>query len=267
MKKLIYIPIFLFCLFSEAQSNKVEWFLEISRQQANVVTGDAIEVLNPLFYYNPSTIDVDAISDGDALSGANVWTDASGNGYDLTIGTGTFELNIQTGVGRQVRWTSSAYLDVPSASELDLVPGTDEFTIVYRIGEGINPTGSGYPLAKAPSSTSLRTGPFFSAAQTYSGFFVGGSTSSFSDSSAPANHLLIAVISTTSLDVWIDGVQVITGGTVGTGDPTGQSWNIGGRTDGSYLAGTGFTMDLVALIPKAINSTERAAIETEFQIN
>lgn len=34
MKKLLYIPIFLFCLFSEAQSNKVEWFLEISRQQA-----------------------------------------------------------------------------------------------------------------------------------------------------------------------------------------------------------------------------------------
>jgi hypothetical protein len=226
---------------------------------------DAIMATTPEFFYSPSSIDADAVSDGDAITGANAWTDASGNGHDLTIGSGTFELNVQAGVGRQVRWTSPGYFDVPDDPSLDVVPGTDEFTMIFRVGETLNPDGSGYAIAKAPASN--RTGVYFDAPGSFADVLVGGTGTAATPDTFSANSLVIVVVGTTTFDMWVDGTQVVTGGTVGTGDPTGQSWNIGGRTDGSYLAGIGYTTDLVAMTKKAISTAERQAIEAQYQIN
>lgn len=264
MRFVLYIAL-LFCV--AAQGQLFDKYLPLALQQASgSPSGDAIEVLSPLFYYNPDTIDLDAVSDGNAISGANAWTDASGNGYDCTVGGGTITLNVQSGVGRQVQFTNG-WFDIPDVSALDIVPGTDAFTLIWRFGELAPQASGGWSVSKAQATSGPRIGAAFSAANTYNSVNVGGTTAVPSPSnSATANSLAILVVGTSTWNMWVDGTQVITGQTTGTGDPTGQSWNIGGRTDGSFL-GSGWTLDLVALIPSAISSGERTAIESEFQIN
>lgn len=254
--------IFILLLFSMAGYGQGGFYLASIKQANN----DPFLAASALFYYAPESIDSDASTDGTSLSGANVWEDLSGNGFHCTIGGGTFVLNIGS-TGRQVQWTSSAYLDIPSDASLNLVPGTDEFTIVFRIGDGVNPGGSGYAVGKAPADTGLRTGAWFSGAGAWGGMYVGGTNTAPSPTTVAANALNIITVSTSAMNWWIDGTQIVTGGTVGTGDPGSQSWNIGGRTDGSYLAGSGYTMDLVVLIPGVITSGQRAAIEAIWQVN
>ena len=226
-------------------------------------TGDAITVLNPLLYLTPASIDPDVTTDGAALT-SPFWEDTSGNGFHATTGGGSFVLNIGS-TGRQVEWASSAWMDIVDDPSLEL-EGT-EYTLIWRIGDTRNTGATGYVLAKAPAGSSSRTGAYFSGTNTYGEIYVEGANRTITGNPYAANSLAIAVIGPTTVNMWIDGVLVVNNQAKGTGNADGQSWNIGGRTDGSYLAATGFTLDMVAIIPSALTTPQREAIEAEFQIN
>lgn len=220
-----------------------------SIQQASGV-GDAISSLSPVLYLEPPG------------SSDTQWNDSSGNGLNGTIvGTITPTANSLT-----YEWVfnGTSYFDFSDDPLLDFTPSTDEFTIIWREGD-TRPT-TGYAISKQGSS--LRQYGFYYTGSSL-GVYIGntGSTSGVISGNTNNNRLFIAVVTTTTLNVWMDGVQVYTDQAIGTTVATGQSLNVGSRTDGSFLIGNGEALDLVAVIPSAINGTQRAAIETEFQVN
>ena len=227
-----------------------------------------ILALTPTAYFTPESIDPDVTVDGNALSG-NIWEDVSGNGFHATAGGGTFELNIGS-TGRQVGWTTSGYLDLPDNAALEFDPATDDATIICRIGDQTAVTASGYLVSKAHATAAQRVfGQYFTAAAVATNGYVGGSQFAMSNGSMPNNALVIAVISGGVLNIWVDGVQTVTNFTIGTTAVlTGQSWNIGGRSDGGYMAAASFTMDMVAIcVGSAATEGQRLAIQNSYQVN
>lgn len=210
-------------------------------------TEDSIMILDPQGYYDGTSGDSDS------------WDDISGfELHGTEVGTITFT--------DQATFDGSSYYDLPDSDFLDFAPTVDEFTIVYREGDTA-PTTSGYAISKRTSSTS-QYGAFTYSGGTLNDFFLGGVNESAVNVTQANNRLVILVVTTTTVNAWIDGEQVVTASTaIGSELSTGQSANIGGRTDGSYLLNNGATLDIVAIIPKAINTAEREAIESEFQVN
>lgn len=221
-------------------------------------TNDAIEAVSPVAYFTASSIDPDVTIDGNSIS---VWEDMSGNGLKA-IPQGTIDLN--TSAGRQIEFDGTSYLTVADNSVLDFTPGTDEFTLIFREGDVIS-TAGGYGVSKA-GATNRQYGIDYVLGE-LAEIHVGGVISPLSGVPVGTNRLVIAVITTTTVNVWVDGVQVLTGGTIGTSVNTGQQVNIGGRTNGSYLMSAGSQIDLVAIIDQAIDTAEREAIEDEFNVN
>lgn len=222
---------------------------------------DSISSLSPLVFYSPTSIDSSATLDGDPVT---IWEDISGNNLDATS-VGSITLNVSS--NRQVEFNGSSYFDIPNDASLNLVGGTDEFTLVLREGD-VQSLSSGYLIGKAS------TGPFTVqygiayGGDILNGIYVGNTLSGFTNLPSGPNRLIIAVVTTTTVNVWINGIKVLTDGPVGTSvTNSGQSANIGGRTDGSYLMDSGSQIDLVAIIPSAINDSQRLAIESQYDLS
>lgn len=235
-------------------------------RQEQIPTGaqDAIEVLNPIMYLDGGSIDATATTEGDPIS---TWDDKTANNLDVTqTGTARPVLHIATGGGRQARFDGTDdWLDeTTNNSLLNLLPGTDEFTIVVREGD-TKPT-TGYYVSKATTSAGNRQYGIFTTAVDRIQTYVGGVQENEPiANTATTNRLFIVTVSTTLVNLWVDGVIEILDGSIGTNTDAGQSLNVGSRTDGSFLYDG--DMDLLAIIPGVITQTEREAIETEFQIN
>lgn len=220
---------------------------------------DAILTLSPDLYVNNTSIVAVGTTNGDNLT---EWTDLSGNGNDAAPGVAPDYFNGTT--GPQVNFDSTEWLDVADASVGDYTLGTDEFTIVVREGDNVGTTG--YMVSKVISTTSDGLwGVFKSSALNYR-FIHGGSTLELNGLSADSNKLIIVTFTTTDITVFVDGTQVGTT-TLDTtyASNSAQSINIGSRSDGSFLHNG--DIDLVAVIPVAVDGTQRAAIEAEFQVN
>lgn len=243
-----------------------------SYQQANSDPWKARFGSELLLYMTPESIDTDAITDGTALSmtGAPIWADLSDNAFSVTLGAGTFALNIGS-TGRQLEWTGSSWLDIVDDAALEHNTNIP-YAIVYRVGDASGQTGSGYVLAKAPSGGGREGGGYFNSLNTYAGFYAGGTTTAPSPTTAAPNHVCIIQFNSSTMDVWIDGTQVITGATRGTTDNDGQSWNIGARTDGGYIMASGFMMDYAIIIGNnstgyTLTADDRAWIWSQLQVN
>lgn len=221
---------------------------------------DAISVLSPVVYYTPSSI-VAAGGDGSSIS---QWSDTSGNGLHATPSGGTATLNV-SGTD-QVEFDGSVWFDVSDDASLDFDICTDNFTLIAREGD-VASTTSGYLISKAESTAGNREYGIYYISSTSTGLYLGGEASSQTIPSG-SNRLHIYIVTGNSYQYYVDGSLIGSGSTANCSDGAGsQSVNIGGRTDGSFVMNNGSTMDLAAIIPSAINGTERAAIETEFQIN
>lgn len=210
---------------------------------------DAILILGPQGYYTPTSGDADS------------WDDTSGFELHATeVGTITFT--------DEASFDGSSYYDLPLSDFLDYIPGTDEFTIIYREGDTA-PTTSGYGISKLESATDGRQyGAFTYSGGTLNNFLAGTSSEAAFGVPSGNNRLVILVVEAAQVNAWVDGVRVVTNSTnIGTETAPAQSANIGGRSDGSYLINSGGTLDIVATIPRAITEAERLAIEAEFQVN
>jgi uncharacterized protein YjdB len=221
---------------------------------------DPISILNPLVFYTPESIDPAVTVDGNAIS---VWQDTSGNGLNATV-VGGVTLNVSG--TRQVEFDGTGWLDVADDASLELIGGTNEFTMIFREGD-VRSLTSGYVISKAKTgSFTVQYGVAYGSG-TFSGVYIGHTLSGLTNTPINNNRLCIVRVSTTSVDMWVDGIQTITGGAVGVLDAPLQSLNIGGRTDGSYLMDAGSQLDLVAIIPSAISTPEREAIESTYVTN
>ncbi len=223
------------------------------------LSGDSIDVTGPYLYWEPTNLDPAVTVDGNAVS---TWTDSSGYGLDGTV-VGTVSLNLGAST-RQAEFSGDGYLDIAANSLLDFAPGTDEFTIIYREGD-VAPT-SGYAIAKRNASTQVEYSIAYDAGN-FRDYAIGGPTEDLSSTATDNNRLVITVVSTSGVDVWIDGAQIITGGAIGTSTASGYALNVGARTAGIFDLNNGAQIDMVAIIPKAISTVEREAIETEFIVN
>lgn len=254
--KLIYIFLLIsFCSFGQSK------MLRASIQQASGGGGsDAISVLSPVVYYTPSSI-VAAGGDGSSIS---QWSDTSGNGLHATPSGGTATLNV-SGTD-QVEFDGSVWFDVADDASLDFDICTDNFTLVAREGD-VASTTSGYLISKAEATGGDREYGIYYPNSTSMGLYLGGGVATV-PVPAGSNRLHIYIVTGNAYAYYVDGVLEGSGTLSNCSDGTGsQSVNIGSRTDGSFVMNNGSTMDLAAIIPSAINGTERAAIETEFQIN
>ncbi len=260
MKQLKIILLGLFLLSGLANATAQINIINSYRYETTDV--DPIMSLSPLIFYTPASIDPEVTVDGNSLT-SPFWEDTSGNGFDATTGGGSFVLNIGS-TGRQVEWTASSWMDITDDASLEL-EGT-EYTIIWRFGDDTFPAGAGYVISKAPSGSG-RTGAWASGSNAYGGMYIEGTNTTPSPTTQGNNSLAIVVVNSTDYDMWVDGSQVITDGTKGSGNADGQSWNVGGRSDGSYVGGSTLMLDMIAIIPSAISTGEREAIEAEWQVN
>lgn len=222
---------------------------------------DSIMTLSPVVYYTPSSIQSTG-GDGDTIT---AWNDTSGNGFNATPSGGTAVLNV-SGTD-QVQFDGSVWFDVTDDASLDFDICTDAFTLIAREGD-VAATNSGYLVSKAEATASNREYGIYYISSTSTGFYLGGGAGSATITSG-ANRLHIYIVNGSFYDYYVDG-SLVASGSFGSpcSDGTGsQSVNIGSRTDGSFVMNSGSQIDMVAIIPSAITSGERGAIETEFQIN
>lgn len=223
---------------------------------------DPITAVSPALYYHPTSIDATADVDNDAIT---VWNDLSGNNLNATVGAGTVTMN--QGANRQVELGSGAWLDIPSNAALDFTAGTDEFTVVCRLGD-VDWSGNGYIFSRAPNTSANLIGLGVTGGLLR--YIYNGQTA-FVDTGVnlQPNDLIVCVVKTTGLTIYCNGSVIVsetTGGNAGANGST-QSWNIGARTDGTYTPSVASTLDIFAIIPSALTTTQRQAIEAEFQIN
>lgn len=259
--RLLYI-LFFISVFSFAQSPLVL----ASYEQANAGSGDAITILNPDIYYNNTSIDATAISEGDDV---DIWSDLSGNTDHATNTlTASPELHLN-GSDRQITFDGTDWLDIADASVCDYTLGTDEFTIVVREGDVVGTNGT--LVSKAVLTVADRKFVLYKSGSALNYIVNHGGTAAtftFSPTVTNTNKLIILVFTTTQVNMWIDGqasVQNPVTLDTSAGSHASQSINIGSRTDGGFMYSG--DLDLVAIIPSALDPTERENIETEFQIN
>lgn len=266
MKKLLFILLFPFFL-----SAQVEGAAAFALTSEAAVSGNSIEVLNPDVYTYKNSIDAGATSDTDPVT---IWNDLSGNGNDFEDSFYTApELNIN-GSDREVNAGNDANVTtgmvIADASVGDKIIGTDEFTVIYRIGaSGEYHDGITFAKRAAPSGESNWhfTGES-DGQQTVSigGTGYGSNLGAVGDNSG---MLVIAIITTTTVEVWIDSVEELTPQTLGSDGTSSATRAVGitlGLNAGFGVSGEG-PLDLFAFISKAISTSEREAVEAEFQIN
>lgn len=210
-------------------------------------TEDSIMIVEPQGYYTSTSGDADS------------WDDTSGFGlHGAENGTITFtdEASFDG-----LSWYSIAD---PNGFQ-NFIPQTDAFTLIWREGDTAPTTGYSWSLIEIGA---FQIGGAYSVVvDNFNGLYLGGSVETINPI-INNNRLFIAIVETNQYNLWVDGVQVVTNSvSIGTDVVTSANPNIGGRSDGSYLVDNGATFDLVALVPKAISTAEKEAIETEFIIN
>lgn len=229
---------------------------------ASVITvvGSVPDNIPSLVFLSPETVDPAVTVDGTTVT---TWEDISGNGLNA-VGVGGNVLNVSPN-GRQVEFSGTSYFYLPDDPRLNFQMGVDNFTLIVREGDIIGST-SGYLLGKVDSGPFTPQYGIAYGGGVLNGVYGGGILSGFTNVPQGTNRLIIAVYTGPTVNVWIDGTKVLTNGTVGTAMATGQRVNLGGRTDGSYLANAGSMMDVARIIPSALNDTQRIAIEGDLII-
>ena len=223
----------------------------VSVEQANQ---DYLLTLSPNFYFIPETID----------NSISTWNDSSGNNYTATTSGGTANYIDNS----KVTVNASSYLSVTDDPALDVTVSSDIFTVILKFGATINAT-SGYFLAKSEGSGSKRTFAFLSgSSNSLASVYAGGTLVSTSNVTMTGGELLIATLTTTTLNVWIDGTQVITNAGVGSGNANASPWIIGARIGGAAAINGAVDYEMIAFIKgTAVDATQRLNILNQWKSN
>ncbi len=256
MKKIFLIIVLLYTYIINAQVliNSFDTYPVIEQTSSLYVSG-------LVSLYDSSSIDVTATIEGDPVG---TWTDLISDNNATQSGTSKPVLHLDGGI-RQVRFNgATSWLDIGTPANLDFAPGTDEFSVVIKLGGG-SATG-GYILSKAPATPSLRQYGFVVQDENDLSVVIGGTTYGSIAFTYASNSLLIYTISTTAVNLRGDGVALLTGAAIGTATTTANV-NIGTRTNED--GGNNFNGDLefIAIYNKVLSAEEISAIEAEFNVN
>lgn len=223
---------------------------------------DSILSLGPVVYYNPSSI-VSAGTDGATIT---QWSDLSGNSLHASPVSGTPILNIGS-TGNQVQFDGAGWFDVAYNALYDFNVGTDPFTLIVREGDVKPTTASGLISKGSASSGSREYNLNYTSTATQLGQYLGG-TLAFNNSLPNVPNRLIMIVCTGGNAItYVDDVAS-TNRAIGTGNSdSSYSLNIGSVDEGAIPMQSGSMIDLVAIVPYAIDAGEITAIKTEFQIN
>lgn len=255
----LFIILFFFSVTANAQWNAL---LLASQQQANSGgPSDPILALSPTIYYNDDVSFPSAV-DGAAASNP---IDLSANGLDGT-NMGSIIWNIGTNGDVQREFDGTSWIDIPLNAVYDFNIGVDNFTLIGKSGD-LSPFSSGYIISKAEATGANREYGLYYSGGTDIGVYLGGSNQTVTLAAVP-NQLFILIFTGSSYELWVDGVLELSG-TLGTAQgAASQSLNIGARTDGAFPINAGRMLTSpYAIVPSAISTSERQAIETEFQVN
>lgn len=237
--------------------------IRLAQEQGN--TGIPVNAIldgigNLVSLWDNISIDSSATSEGDAVA---TWTDTKGDN-DASGGTSP-ELHLGTkGGARQVTFNgTSDWLNVGQPANLDFVPQTDEFSIVARLGD--NPPTTGYIISKAPADTGTRQWGFIKSDSGGNYIaYVGGQAYNSSAISSVANQLLVITVSTTTIKMYADGVEIMNTALLGTATNS-NNVNIGSRTDGGFLLDG--DLDFIAVYNKELSASDLNTIDQNFNIN
>lgn len=227
----------------------------------NNVVSDPVLSLNPLFAYDNTSIVSSGTTNGDAVT---QWSDISGNGNHAIAQVNALYRNGSQ--GPEVEFNNAAYFTLANALVGEFTLGVDEFTVVVR--ESDNISNQGYYISKTIADTSQGLFGIHKSSIANFRFLHGGTSTAYNTAlTTTYNKVIIVVVTTTQIEMFIDGVSQGTAA-IDTvyGDNSAQPINIGGRSNGGYLMDTG-GLDYVALIPSAVNTSQRQAIEAQLQVN
>lgn len=260
MRKILFILL----LCSLSVNSQTPDLLLASYQQANSGYSDAITALSPDFYMNNTTIDATATVEADPIS---TWEDITSNGYDFSQTlTARPELHLDVSEREVTFDGTNDYMQLASGGTADYTLGTNEFTVIIREGDNAGSTGT--MLSKAVTTTADRKFQLYKSTNADNIYInTGGTGGLIGSMTGGTDRLIIVVVTTTNFSVYVDGSQV---GVTTTLDTTAashasQPWEVGGRSTGGFLYNG--DIDLVAVIPSALDGTQRSSVFTEFQVN
>ncbi|WP_394749475.1 hypothetical protein [Spongiimicrobium salis] len=219
----------------------------------------ALDLPSLIVKQTPETIDPTAVNEGDVVS---VWNDSQ-SGFNATATTTTRgTLHIENGE-RQILFDGVddfyTYGNVP---QLDFTPGTDEFTIVLKIGHAVNTTKNQQLISKAQLNTTTSGQYSISLVSSIQRYYAGGQQSIESAVFAPGD-VIIMIVRTTGMDVYRNDVQIVTNGAVGT-VTTSNNVLLGSRFDGTTHNFEG-SLSHVAIFNAATTAQEASAIYNEIK--
>lgn len=253
----ILIPLFGF--------SQIEYLnaVRTSIQQASVSTSTYATLNNLsgiLAGFNEETIVSANLTEGTAIT---EWSDVTSN-FDATGGTSP-EVHVGTaGATTHVTFNGTDYLVISGSegSTLDFTPGTDEFTVIVRIGD-VHPTSFSYFMAKGATG-GVRQWAIGDQDGNNAQTSLGNTVTQSSNVAFSGNDLYIWTVSTTTSVLRKDGVEIsnysIPSTTTNTNDVS-----IGGAQDGTTLM-TG-DLDFIYIYNRVLTGGEISTIETEFQVN
>ena len=216
-------------------------------------SSDFVQSLNPAFYFKPDGI------------GATSWDDTSGS-YSITT-AGTTPLTFTAGGNMQSAGNSTSWGAMTTNPAINIAPGSEDITIIIKIGV-INSI-SGYLISKATGTLADRGFAIDVGADKIDFLYAGGVEVTPAANTLADGALIIVTYSGTNANMWVDGTQIVTNQTIGTGTGDSSPWTFAARDQGSAaLAGGPTEFEMVALIKgTAVNAQQRADIEAQWQTN
>lgn len=206
--------------------------------------------------WDHTSIDPLAVSEGDDIG---VWADVISGNDGTQTGTKRPKLHIDAVTGkRQVRFDGvDDWLNVGQPANLNFQAGTDSITIIAKMGE--NPFTKGYAISKRPATSSQAQFTLFLETATQIQSHIGQSFPTFVNIAAIASKDVWSVqVDTTTKTFKINDVDVGTRtGEIGSSMNTADI-NIGGRTNGSFLANG--DLEFLAVYNKRLTDLEMSRV-------
>ncbi|WP_394749528.1 hypothetical protein [Spongiimicrobium salis] len=217
----------------------------------------ALDLPSLVVKQTPETIDPTAVNEGDVVS---VWNDSQ-SGFNATAATTTRgTLHIENGE-RQILFDGVddfyTYGNVP---QLDFTPGTDEFTIVLKIGHAVSQTKTQQLIAKAQLNSTSSGQYSISLISSTQRYYAGG-LQSIESTAFAAGDVIVMVVRTTGMDVYRNDVLIVDNEPVGTAT-TSNDLLLGARFDGSSHNYEG-SFSHIAIFNDAISRSEITEIFNE----
>ena len=203
--------------------------------------------------FSPLSIDPSASSQDDAVT---VWNNLNTSGVGNMAMTDT-TLHIESGE-RQVNFTGGNKFGTILNANFNPVPGTDEFSIMFKIGHQGSPAGQSQQIIGKSQLNMVTSGQFALFQQSGSARFDIGGTSHIQGTEWVAGDTCVMTVRTDGMDVYKNNVKILDNVAVGTVSTT-EDTRIGGRYQGAHFNYTG-TLSHVYLKTSAVDAAEATAV-------